>query len=55
MLAGAASFLAITMKAPLTAAGLVIGFTHSQPILLIPILFTVALTKLFESRIFYRN
>ncbi len=55
MLAGAASFLAITMKAPLTASGLVIGFTHSQPVLLIPILFTVTLTKFFESRLFYRN
>ncbi|MCS4487727.1 chloride channel protein [Streptococcus sciuri] len=44
MLAGAASFLAVTMKAPLTAAGLAIAFTKQNPALLIPILFCVFLT-----------
>ena len=44
MLAGAASFLAVTMKAPLTSAGLAIAFTKQDPMLLIPILFCVFLT-----------
>ncbi|MFS1664250.1 chloride channel protein [Streptococcus sp. zg-JUN1979] len=47
ILAGAASFLAITMKAPMTSAGMAVAFTGQSPIVVLPILMCVFISTRF--------